>query len=328
MAERKNAAKTGRSGGPGVAAEGSFRSGYVALVGRPNVGKSTLLNALLGQKLAATTHKPQTTRKNLLGVLDAPGAQILLLDTPGHHRAKGPLNRFMVAEAEHAIATADVVGWVVEARADGVVTPGNARIAEHVVAAEKLVVLISNKVDRVRDRRKVLVHLAAYAEALGERLAAAVPISATRGEGLEAVVAELGRALPAGPRIFDDAILTNQPERAIVSEFIREKVMLATKDELPYAAAVSMDAFQDERPRLVRIVATVHVERASQKPIVIGRGGQKIREIGSAARKDIESLLGSKVFLDLHVRVTDEWASNPRRLAELGYTRASGRGGG
>lgn len=324
MAERRVAAEKGGPVEPVVAADGPFRSGYVALVGRPNVGKSTLLNALLGQKLVATTHKPQTTRRNFLGVLHPQGAQILLLDTPGHHRAKGPLNRFMVAEAEQAIAEAEVVGLVVEARTDDLVTPGNARLAERVLASRKPVVLLSNKVDRVRDRRALLGHLGAYVERLGERLAAAVPVSATRREGLETAVLELGRALPVGPRIFDETLLTDQPERAIVSEFIREKVMLATKDELPYAAAVSLDAFEDQRPKLVRLVATVHVERASQKPIVIGRGGHKIRDIGSAARKDIEFLLGSKVFIDLHVRVTDDWASNPRRFAEFGYVHAFG----
>lgn len=322
MNERKGAAKGRSPVEPAVACDGSFRSGYVALVGRPNVGKSTLLNALLGQKLAATTHKPQTTRKNLLGVLHPRGAQLLILDTPGHHRAKGPLNRFMVAEAEQAIAEADVIGWVVEARSDDVVTPGNARLAEQLVRGLKPVVLISNKVDRVKDRRRLLAHLAAHRALLGEQLVAAVPVSATRREGLETTVLELGRALPEGPKYFDDTLLTDQPERAIVSEFIREKVMLATKDELPYAAAVSLEAFEDERPRLVRVVATIHVERASQKPIVIGRGGEKIRDIGSAARKDIEFLLGSKVFLDLHVRVTDDWTNNQRRLAEFGYTHA------
>ena len=308
---------------PVVADDGSFRSGYVALVGRPNVGKSTLLNALVGQKVAATTHKPQTTRKNLLGVLHPRGAQILLLDTPGHHQAKGPLNRFMVAEAEQAIAEADVVGWVVEARTDNRVTPGNLCIAERIRAARKPVVLISNKVDRVSDRRRLLVHVEAIKEVIGEQLVAAVPVSATRRKGLEAVVVELGRALPEGPKYFDEELLTDQPERALVSEFIREKVMLATKDELPYAAAVSLEAFEDERPRLVRIVATIHVERPSQKPIVIGRGGEKIRDIGRAARKDIEFLVGSKVFLDLHVRVTSDWTNNRRSLAELGYTHTT-----
>jgi GTP-binding protein Era len=306
---------------PDIAAEdGVFRAGYIALVGRPNVGKSTLLNALLGQKLAATTPKPQTTRKNLLGVLNPPGAQLLLLDTPGHHEAKGPLNRFMVGQAEQAIADADVVGYVVEARGDEKVTPGNERLLEILQQSGKRVVVIINKVDKVKAKEGLLLQMQALSEVLGERLAAVVAVSASRRSGLERLVVELGRALPPGERFFDEDTLTDQSERSIVAELIREKVMLATQEELPYAAAVSIDLFEDLRPRLVRIIATIHVERDSQKPIVIGKAGERIKGIGIRARAEIEAFVGGKVYLELHVRVTSDWSNNRRLLAELGYT--------
>ena len=296
-----------------------FRSGYVALVGRPNVGKSTFLNRLLGTKLAATTHKPQTTRKNLLGILHPAGAQVLLLDTPGYHQAKGPLNRFMVEQARRAIDDADVLGYLVEARGDATITPGNERVLKAITEAGKPVVLLINKTDRIKDKRGLLLQLQAYADTLGDQMKAAVPISAQRGDGLEQAVLELARSLPEGPRLFEDDQLTDASEQSVVAEFIREKVMLATKDELPYAAAVTIDQFADERPRLVRIIATIHVERESQKPIVIGRRGDRVKEIGIAARRDLERFVGTQVYLELHVRVTGDWSNRPRGLAELGY---------
>lgn len=295
------------------------RSGYVALVGRPNVGKSTILNALLGQKIAATTHKPQTTRKNLLGVLNPPGVQLLLLDTPGHHQAKGPLNRYMVSQAEQAIGEADVIALVVEARGDTKVTPGNERILKVLARSTKPIVLVLNKVDRVKDKGGMLTQIQTYQGLLGERMIAVVPISATRKNGLDRLVDELAKALPEGPSYFEGEEVTTESERSIVAEFIREKVMLATKDELPYSAAVTLDMFEDKRPKIVRIGATIHVERPSQKAIVIGKKGERIKEIGTRARKDIEFMVGTKVFLELHVRVTGDWSSDTRAMARLGY---------
>ncbi len=304
---------------PRISEDGRFRSGFVALVGRPNVGKSTLLNRLLGQKLAATTHKPQTTRKNLLGILNPPDAQIAFLDTPGHHRAKGPLNRFMVSQAEDAIRQADAIGFVVEARAHGDISPGNLRILELLKTVGKPIVVLVNKTDRVKEKSGLLFQIQAYADALSERARAVVPISARRSEGLERAVIELGRVLPEGPALFDEDDVTDQSERAIVSEFIREKVMLELQDELPYAAAVTVEDFEDERPRLVRVIATIHVERQPQKGIVIGRGGERLRSIGIRARQELESFLGSQVYLDLTVKVSRDWSNNVQRLAHLGY---------
>ncbi|MEL6185215.1 MAG: GTPase Era [Myxococcota bacterium] len=301
--------------------EGPFRAGWVALVGRPNVGKSTLLNALLGQKLAATTHKPQTTRKNLIGVLNPPGAQILLLDTPGHHQAKGPLNRFMVAQAEEAVREADVVVFVAEARVDGRITPGNERLFEVLDKIDKPIIVALNKTDRVRDKQAILHQIGSLQERLGERLTAIVPISARARIDLEPLVQEVGRALPPSEPLLPVDEVTTESEREIISEFIREKAMLELQDELPYSVAVTIDRFEDLRPKLARIFATLHVERPSQKGIVIGKQGSRLKVIGSRARKDIEYLLGSKCYLDLSVRVTGDWSSDGRRLRELGYTK-------
>jgi GTP-binding protein Era len=309
----------------GEAIAAGFRSGTVALIGRPNAGKSTFLNQLLGQKIAATTHKPQTTRRNLLGILHLPGAQLLLLDTPGYHRAKGPLNRFMVSEARTAIRDADVVALIVEARGDGAITPGNVALIEEVRRAKKRVVLLVNKIDRLKDKSLLLPFLEAYQQALGEQLAAAVPISAMNKNGLDRAADALAAQLPAGPAYFDTTAITDQPEREIVAELIREKTILETGQELPYATAVVIEAFEDRRPRLVRIEATLYVERESQKPIVIGRGGARLKAIGQRARKDIEHFLGSAVYLGLHVKVAEGWSDDPRALFELGYSRRADR---
>lgn len=301
--------------------EGPHRAGWVAIVGRPNVGKSTLLNALLGQKIAATTHKPQTTRKNLLGVLNPPGAQLLLLDTPGHHQAKGPLNRYMVTQAEGAVREADAVVFVLEARADGKITPGNDRLLTMLEMSDTPVVVALNKVDLVKHKTGMLEHIAAVRERLGERLRGLVPISARDGGGLEALVRETALALPEQDALLPRDEVTDQGERDIVAEFVREKAMLELQDELPYSVAVTIDRFEDLRPKLVRVMATLHVERASQKGIVIGKGGRRLKAIGARARKDIEFLLTAQVYLELAVRVTGDWSNDRRRLIELGYVK-------
>ncbi len=303
-----------------------FRCGYVALVGRPNVGKSTILNQLLGMKVAAATHKPQTTRKNLLGMLNPPGAQLLILDTPGHHEAKGRLNRYMVGQAELAIEEADVIAYCVEAREDDQITPGNERLIEVIGRSQKPIVLLVNKTDAVKQKRKIVFQIERYRSALGEHLKAVVPTCARTKQGLEEAVRELAAALPEGPALYDTDGIVDAPERALVAEFIREKVILETKEELPYSAAVTIEAFEDERPRLVRILATIHVERDSQKGIVIGRGGERLKAIGTRARKDVERLLESPVFLNLEVRVAEKWSENARAMRELGYGESAETG--
>jgi len=326
LAERRPDSREHRSRPvePALVDGGTHRAGLVALVGRPNVGKSTILNRLLGQKLAATTHKPQTTRKNLLGVLNPSGAQIGLLDTPGHHRAEGPLNRFMVAQAEEAMTRADVVAWVVEARPHGDISPGNVRILDSLRRVNKPVVVLLNKVDRVRDKERLLLQLDAYARALGGLAAGAVPISARRNRGLEAAVEEIARALPEQPPLFEADQITDESERSIAAELIREKTMLELRDELPYSTAVTVESWEDDRPRIVRMAATIHVERQSQKGIVVGRGAERLRSIGIRARHDLERFLESKVHLDLVVKVSRDWSSNTGRLENLGYGDESG----
>lgn len=288
------------------------------------MGKSTILNRVLGRKLAATTHKPQTTRKNLLGVLNPKGAQIGFLDTPGHHRAEGPLNRYMVAQAEDAMERADVIAYVVEARPHGEVSPGNARIIKALKRLKKPVVVLMNKIDRVREKERLLFQLDAYAKALGDLAVAVVPISARRGRGLDDAVRELGGALPEGEPLFAEDELTDQSERSIASELIREKVMLELQDELPYAATVTIEEWTDERPRLVRVSATIHVERQPQKGIVVGKGGERLKSIGIRARHDLEGLLDAKVFLQLTAKVSRDWSRNPQRLINLGYGEDEG----
>lgn len=301
--------------------DGPFRAGWVAMVGRPNVGKSTLLNALLGQKLAPTSHKPQTTRKNLLGVLNPEGGQILLMDTPGHHQAKGPLNRFMVSQANEALREADVILYVAEARIDGQITPGNERLLGVLKKGEKPVVVALNKVDRIRDKKKLLLHIETLRDQLGDVMVGMIPISAMNKEGLKQLVVELGRALPESEPLVDPDEVTDQSERQVVSEFIREKAMLELKDEIPYSVAVTVDRFEDLRPKLARIWATLHVERPSQKGIVIGKQGARLKSIGSRARKDIEFFLGVKVYMELAVRVTTDWTKDNGQLKQLGYTK-------
>ena len=199
-------------------------------------------------------------------------------------------------------------------------TPGNERILEALRGSAKPIVLLLNKIDQLKNKQGLLLQLKAYSDVLGERMAAAVPISAYKGDGLEKAVVELARALPEGPAFFEPDQLTDASEQSVAAEFVREKVMLATKDELPYSAAVTLDQLQDDRPSLVKIMATIHVERDSQKPIVIGKHGERIKRIGTGARRDLEFFFDSKVYLELHVRVTGEWSSTPRGLAELGYS--------
>lgn len=308
---------------------GGFRSGYVALIGRPNAGKSTLLNRLVGMKLAATTHKPQTSRRNVLGILHRPDAQVLFLDTPGYHQAKGPLNQLMVAQAKSAIDEADLIAFMVEARSDGAITPGNRAVIDALRVRETPLIGIVNKVDALADKNQLLPFLQALSQALPQAVAW-VPISARRGQGVADLVDRIVGALPEGPPLYDEDTVTDQSERQIGAELIREKLILVTQQELPYVTAVEVESFEDDRPRLVRIEATIHVERASQKAIVIGRGGERLKEIGRRARIELERMLDAKVYLGLYVRVTERWSTKPGQVERLvlGDAALDGAGGG
>jgi len=289
------------------------RSGFVAIFGRPNAGKSTLLNRILGTKIAIVTPKPQTTRRRLLGVRTEPGWQIVFVDTPGYHRASGLLNQRMVANALKALPDADVVLWMIDAERG--LDDLEEEIAQRLPPGRTVVIAV-NKVDKVR-KESLLPLLERLAQlAPGSEL---VPVSALTGDGVPGLLEILVAALPEGPRFYASDTLTDESERGLVAEFVREKVMLQTSQEVPYSVAVTVDSFEEKPDRnLCVIKATIHVERDSQKGILIGRGGQKLKSIGSSARRDVERLLGTKVFLELFVRVQREWTKRRGSLDEFG----------
>ena len=288
------------------------KSGFVALIGRPNVGKSTLLNALLGQKVAIVTPKPQTTRQRILGIKTLPEAQIIFIDTPGLHLPRNLINRRMVQVAERASEEADLLLWVVDA-VDGI-TGGDRKIAERLQAERRPLCVVVNKIDR-RTSTELLPLLASLDELLPGR--DVVPVSAERGTNLDALLTLIVRLLPQGPRLYDADALTDQTERMLAQEAVREQVLLQTRQEIPYAVAVTVDKFE-EKNDLAVISATIHVEKDSQKGILIGQRGARIKEIGRAARLELERVLGRRVFLELFVRVQEEWTTREALLKEFG----------
>ena len=306
------------------------RSGFATLIGRPNVGKSTLLNRLTGEKLAIISHKPQTTRHRILGVVHRPDAQIALVDTPGVHDAKGQLNRYMLEVALNAAEDTDVNLFLIEPVEDVVdeVSPGNRAVMEALERANRPTILVINKIDTV-PKPLLLPLIDTYRKAFS--FAQVLPVSARTGEGVDMLMDELVKLLPEGPPLFDADMLTDQQERQLVAEYIREQVLHHTRQEIPYSVAVTIDAF-DESERdpgrelkpgelggLVRIAASIHVERDSQKAIVIGKQGQMLKTIGSGARRSIERLLGTKVYLSLLVKVEPRWSETAAGLRKLGY---------
>ena len=294
--------------------EEQFRSGFVSIIGRPNVGKSTLLNRILGDKIVITSDKPQTTRNRIQGIHNLPGSQMVFIDTPGIHRAKSKLNKYMVDVALSSIKEVDVILFLVEADAK----PANQEgmILELLADADAPVLLVINKIDLV-EKDILLERLSAYAALYPFR--EIVPISALSGDGVERLVEVVRGYIPEGPPYFPDDILTDLPERFVVAEMIREKVFRLTHDEVPYSVAVVVESFKERADGLVSIAAVINVERESQKGIVIGRKGEMLKRIGMQARREIEELLDTKVFLELFVRVSREWSENTRMLKEFGY---------
>ena len=292
-----------------------FHSGFIALAGAPNAGKSTLLNRLLGTKLSITSRRPQTTRNRLVGIVHRKKAQLVFIDTPGVHQARRALNLRIVEAALTTLAEVDVVVLIIDAlRPD---TQAETFLLAHLAEARKPVVLAVNKMDAVDDDR-----LAQTTKRWSQRFdfAHIVPISALQGRQLDTLVAVLEGMLPEGPPFYAEDMLTDRAERFIVAEIIREKVFRLTGEEIPYAAAVTVDVFDEaRRGQIVRITASIHVERDSQKGIVIGRGGQKLKQIGQIAREDIERLLGTRVYLELFVRVQKNWTRDTRALRKFGY---------
>ena len=297
-----------------MAAEEKFHSGFVAIIGRPNVGKSTLLNHIVGQKIAITSPKPQTTRNRILGIQNLENAQVLFVDTPGIHEAHSPLNRYMVDQARSAALDVDVVLWLVEADRPVDTDPMIPRLLEK---SKQPVLLVINKIDTI-SKDKLLPLIAAYSKICP--FASIVPISALKGDGVEALMNEIPQLLPEGPRYYPEDQLTDVPERFIVAEMIREQILMRTKDEVPYGVAILVERFQENPVKnMVGIDAVINVERDSQKGILIGKGGTMLRQIGQGARKEIERMLGIKVHLQLFVRVQKNWTSSGRMMKEFGY---------
>jgi GTP-binding protein Era len=322
-------------------------AGTVAIVGRPNVGKSTLLNRIVGEKLAIVSPRPQTTRNRIVGVWTGSlaesragegrlGGQIVFVDTPGVHQARGALNRFMVDQALGAMEEVDAVLLVVEAQAAAASSrlPGGARVEhaierqliEQAATAGKQLVLAINKVDQLKQKHQLLPALQAWEQRAG--FAALVPISATRGGGVIDLVRELLRVLPAGDLLYPPDMLTDRSERFLVAELVREQLFLRLRQEIPYATAVVVDNWEERSQGDVVIDATILVERDSQKAIVVGKGGSMIKEVGTTAREEIIKLLGRPAHLRLHVKVVPEWSDSPAGIARMGYHKGAEGGGG
>ncbi len=285
-------------------------SGFVGLLGRPNVGKSTLLNRILGQKIVITSPKPQTTRNRVAGVLNRGPVQVVFFDTPGVHRGEKLINRYMVREALSCLPDVDLAVFLADATAG--VHPDDRALAERLSGARVPVLLAVNKADAGRTPADAFAGLLPFA--------AHHRISALTGEGVDRLVGDIAGRLPEGPAYYPDDVPTDRSERFIAQEFIREKLFELTGEEIPYSIAVSVESWK-EKPEtgLVVIHATIHVERDSQKGIVIGKGGRVLKEAGQRARADLEGLLGARVYLDLHVTVDKNWTKDPQALRRFGY---------
>jgi GTP-binding protein Era len=293
------------------------RAGFVAVLGRPNVGKSSLMNAFLGQKIAIVSPKPQTTRHAQLGILTEPGYQIVFVDTPGMHQPRNKLGEYMVETAARALLDADALLFIVDASVPP--HPDDVRLAEQIRnrAGIAPVIVALNKSDLLKPA-DVLPHTDAYRALAPE--ARWMLASATRGDNLEQLRQMLVEALPEGPALYAEDELTQTHLRDLAAELIREAALNTLEQEVPHGVAVEIEAFDESRPDLVRISALLHVERESHKPIIIGKGGSKLKEIGTRARQEIENLLQHKVFLEIRVKVRKDWREDERAVRQFGYT--------
>ena len=294
-----------------------FKSGFIGIIGRPNVGKSTLFNAIIGEKISIIADKPQTTRNKITGIKNLPDAQLIFLDTPGIHKAKTPLNRAMVRTARESFNDADILLMLVEA--------GSGVHSQDIFLIEALseihipVFLIINKIDLVE--KNLLLPLIDKFRTL-YNYSEIFPVSAVKGDGLDELLQTIKNNLPEGPQYFAEDTFTDATERFIAAEFIRGKIMLLTSQEVPYATAVEIDTFkEDEEKNLIRISATITVEKDSQKAIMIGKKGSMLKNIGTQARLEMENLFDSKVFLELFVRVKKDWTSSEKMLQEFGLLK-------
>ena len=292
----------------------AHKSGFAAVIGRPNVGKSTLINALIGQKIAIMSDKPQTTRSRILCILTEEDAQIIFLDTPGVHKPKHKLGEYMAKATEGALHGVDVVVFVVDVTEK--MGAGEQYILKQLESVRVPVLLAVNKVDCI-PRAESLPVIAGYAKAYD--FAGIVPISAREGENLDGLLAEIKKYLPEGPQYYPADMVTDQPERLIIAELVREKALELTRDEIPHAVAVDIEEMTTRAKGDVYIRAVIYVERESQKGIVIGARGALLRTIGQRARADVETLLGTKVYLDLWVKTRKDWRNRATALREFGF---------
>lgn len=293
-----------------------MKSGFVSILGRPNAGKSTLLNTLVGAKIAIVGEKPQTTRDIIQGVLNRPDAQIVFLDTPGIHQPRNRLNRGMMREVRNALEARDFLLLLVDSTVP--FGRGDEQAVDLVRSANTPALLALNKIDRLEKKEALLPLIERYRHLFP--FEDFLPISALRGEGIEELTAVILERLPEGPQYFPPDHLTDQPLRFLAVELIREKVIQETRDEVPHSTAVAIDQFQ-ERPRLIRLAATIYVERDGQKGIIIGSGGGRLKQIGTLARQEMEALFGRKVFLELHVKVRPDWRQSDSFLEALNWRR-------
>lgn len=294
-----------------------FKSGFATLIGRPNVGKSTLMNHLIGQKIAITSNKPQTTRNRIQTVYTCPEGQIVFLDTPGIHKAKNKLGEYMVTVAERTLSEVDVILWLVEPST--FIGKGEQHIAAQLQKAKVPVILVMNKIDTVK-KEDIPRYLDAYRQLCD--FAEMIPVSALRGKNLTAVTDAILKYLPYGPQFYDEETVTDQPQRQIVAELIREKALRCLDEEIPHGIAVAIDRMR-ERPdgQIMDIDATIICERDSHKGIVIGKGGAMLRRIGSQARREIENMLEMKVNLQLWVKVKKDWRDSDFMIKNFGYNK-------
>ncbi|HCK45133.1 MAG: GTPase Era [Clostridium sp.] len=295
----------------------NYKSGFVTLIGRPNVGKSTLMNRLIGQKIAITSNKPQTTRNRIQTVYTCDEGQIIFLDTPGIHKAKNKLGEYMVSVAERTLKEVDVILWLVEPST--FIGAGEQHIAEQLRSVKTPVFLVINKIDTV-EKAEILKFIAAYKDIVD--FAEIIPVSALKGENTDDLLQAMMKYLPTGPQYYDEDTITDQPERQIVAEMIREKALRNLSDEIPHGIAVAIDRMH-ERPNggIIDIDATIVCERNSHKGIIIGKQGAMLKKIGSQARADMEALLDCKVNLKLWVKVKKDWRDSDFLIKNFGYRK-------
>ncbi|MDY0301862.1 MAG: GTPase Era [Trichlorobacter sp.] len=290
-----------------------YKSGFISIVGRPNVGKSTLLNCILGEKLVAVSDKPQTTRNVIRGILSDSSSQMVFVDTPGIHNARNRINRSMVNAAMSAVNGVDLLLLVVDATQK----PDEQFIQQLCSKSDVLTWLIINKIDRLEPREKLFALIDEYRQL--HNFSEIIPISAQNGSNVDRLISLVRQQLPEGKPFFPEDILTDLPEKFICAELIREKLFRLTTKEIPYGTAVVVDSFKERENGMVAITATIMVERDSQKGIIIGKRGSMLKKIGQQARGDIERLLGTRVFLELFVQVQERWTERTAMLRELGY---------